>query len=588
MVNVNDKDYQENSLLMWFAEHYPGGIEIPLRYNADVRAQGRNGVTAFNLAAQSGKLDVMQCLLENGADYTHLETDGSTALVRAAEHGHSDVVRFLMLMKTDMRSSDDSIDIEKQLNKTEQPFRAKLGQLDLINRIIENVTSKKTRKQFEGTALLAAAQRGYWDVVSILREAGVDPYRKDEYGYRALVRLVFDQNLEKVKDLVETGMVQELKVTEDISMSLVKAAENGHFQVIDDLIRSSDSAIQSAASNSRALAAAARYGQYRVVQRLLDIVPTQYRYKALIRAGEYGHLDIVNLLLSRGTRPIRDGPHGDTAIVRAARYGHTDVVERLLSAGADPNQYGWFGYTALVRAAYNGHLATVNLLLAVGADPNQAELEGDTAMIRAARFGYTEVVDALLRVGVQSVEQKVEDDGPTKALMKAAIYGNTATMNQLLCAGGNPNCMEVDGNTPLIRAAENGHLDVINLLLDVGADLYPMRKKDDGVTPLSCAAEKGHVHVVNRLLQADRGGKDSYRRTALVCAAESGQIPVVNRLIEDGVDIRAFGSSPKAVGKAHHSMMSHWIKVNVQHALTNVLIANLSDAGGFGRYGIKS
>jgi ankyrin repeat protein len=57
--------------------------------------------------------------------------------------------------------------------------------------------------------------------------------------------------------------------------------------------------------------------------------------------------------------------------------------------------------------------------------------------------------------------------------------------------------------TPLAIAAYFGHAEVVGLLLERRAD--PMNQDSDGFTVLHWAARNGHVAVVQRLLQRPEG-----------------------------------------------------------------------------------
>lgn len=96
--------------------------------------------------------------------------------------------------------------------------------------------------------------------------------------------------------------------------------------------------------------------------------------------------------------------------------------------------------------------------------------------------------------------------------------------------------------TPLIRATENGHLEVVRALLQKGANTEANagRYIDDG-TALHVAARAGHVEVVKLLLEfgADIEAKASRGARPLHWAVEDEQGDVVKLLLERNADINA-------------------------------------------------
>ena len=86
--------------------------------------------------------------------------------------------------------------------------------------------------------------------------------------------------------------------------------------------------------------------------------------------------------------------------------------------------------------------------------------------------------------------------GDWKALYEAAKTGDTAEVAYWLEAGTDPNAQHVEvGSTPLIAAAENGHLDAVKALVAGGADVS-VRSDWDKCTALEAAKARGHDAVV--------------------------------------------------------------------------------------------
>ena len=62
-------------------------------------------------------------------------------------------------------------------------------------------------------------------------------------------------------------------------------------------------------------------------------------------------------------------------------WGHVEIVQLLLSAGADKDKADNNGWTPLIWAAGGGHVEIVRLLLAAGADKDKADKDGWTPLI---------------------------------------------------------------------------------------------------------------------------------------------------------------------------------------------------------------
>lgn len=107
-----------------------------------------------------------------------------------------------------------------------------------------------------------------------------------------------------------------------------------------------------------------------------------------------------------------------------------------------------------------------------------------------------------------------------------------------LLASHNTNSMSVSplsvGNTAIHQACNNGHADVVKLLLDRGASA--LETNADGQTILHVACAKGHTNIVRMLLHRGLNPeqKDFQGMSPLYLAASNGHTDIVGLLIDSG------------------------------------------------------
>jgi hypothetical protein len=135
--------------------------------------------------------------------------------------------------------------------------------------------------------------------------------------------------------------------------------------------------------------------------------------KALLRRGARMTLTVAVALrdLSEGRRLLPDAgaEQRHLAFAVAAQYGHTEMVRLLLDAGEDPNRFNPVGAhshsTPLHQAAWNGHLEVVKLLIERGANPQTKDiLFGGTPEGWANYGGKSEVEEYLRELRTKKAE----------------------------------------------------------------------------------------------------------------------------------------------------------------------------------------
>lgn len=243
------------------------------------------------------------------------------------------------------------------------------------------------------------------------------------------------------------------------------------------------------------LVSAARDGDLIEARALLEFNPLLARYSTfgalnspLHFAAAKGHNEIVNLLLEHGADVNIRNYCGQTALMQACRYGHWEVVQTLLLYKANVSRADYLNRrTAFHFAAVNGHARCIRLLV--------------SDYIPSAPYRWSNSA-SLAKREVSLGKAQADQTALSKLVSKAADGGITA----------------------LHLAALNGHLDCVQLLLDllanVSATTFHYGTAIDligaGSTPLHYAACGGSLQCCQVLIA--RGAS----RTSLNC---NGWIP---------------------------------------------------------------
>lgn len=177
---------------------------------------------------------------------------------------------------------------------------------------------------------------------------------------------------------------------------------------------------------------------------------------ALWAASMNGSVAIVRRLLQAGANPNLALLAGETPVMVASRSGSADVVDLLLSTGANVNARGARGQTALMWAVAQRHSDVVTVLLAHGAD----------VQARSDEWGYVQAVPPHGRLEYN----RNIPHGRDTALMFAARVGDLESARLLVRAGANVHDADAWGVSALVLAAHSGFGDLVEFLLDMGAD----------------------------------------------------------------------------------------------------------------------
>ena len=505
----------------------PGTVEAFLARGADVNAAQGDGMTALHWAAYHGSADLARLILAADADVTAVTRIGAyTPLHLAARSGADDVVALLLAKGADARAASQGVGGAQPLH-----FAAGAGATAAVEDLIRHGADVDAREAAWGqTPLMFAAAEGRTDAVRALLAHGADPMARstavditeraarDRLDQQRRDEIVAARREGREPVLAEPGGIEE---REAIERRQEYEEANRPIEEPEPL---SYADLVNGQGGLTALHHALREGHAETTRALLDggadvnELTGGDQTSPMLMAMINGHFDLALELLERGGDPTLGSDAGTTPLYAAInthwapksrypqqhaykRQDHTylDVMRILLEAGADPNvrleKHLWYmgfnfdllqvdtqGATPFWRAAYALDIDAMKLLLAHGADP-----EIPTAKVpdrrSGRRGGQTE------EVADPSGLPPVPTGGPAVYPIHAATgvgygQGYAANAHRTVPDGWMPalrflveelgadvNERDHEGYTPLHHAASRGDLEMIEYLVEHGADV---------------------------------------------------------------------------------------------------------------------
>lgn len=281
-------------------------------------------------------------------------------------------------------------------------------------------------------------------------------------------------------------------------------------------------------------------GVKQLVSECPELIYAQYNYTPPIHfAVREGHIAIVSYLLDNGAQDpaYRTYPFRDSLETIAADRGHDEIVRLLQEYAAHPGRHKYKGDNGKIffnrtklqlefqKAVDQNDLIKTAVILK---DHPEFALDetyfwGEGILTFAAKTNNRSMADLLM-----SYSAKVPDILKwTQKYYFERLDGATYMMEK----GMNPNTMSWHHVTILHDMAQNGDIAKVKLLIDHGADLNAIEEEYQS-TPLGMAARWGHLDMVNYLLEqgADPGRSGADWSTPLAWAVRKGHAAIEERL----------------------------------------------------------
>eukprot|EP00892_Ulva_mutabilis_P007662 jgi/Ulvmu1/5268/UM022_0062.1 len=283
---------------------------------------------------------------------------------------------------------------------------------------------------------------------------------------------------------------------------------------------------------------------------------------ALHCAAQNGHADVVSVLLSTENVDVTLADScGRSALHCAAQNGHADVVQCLLKdrrfGTRMVNKVDSSGDSALLLAICGKHTDVVDILLqnrhVDHLRPNSRQVTvtnhtgekqrwpaGLTPLHLAAVMGHAAIVSAFARHGRISAESFVVFPGSP---LDAAVVGNNPQCVRIVKEFVPMNRRGFEGNTCLHMAAQCSSVEIIECLLDLGAD--PRIQDDHKNTALGIVVsfrkfQSDRLQIAQQLVAAARSMAgpplfnipDSGSHTPVLLAATFGDAKMLQFMID--------------------------------------------------------
>ena len=527
--NIDAQDCVENTALHKAAQ--AGDIDMVrllISKKARVSVKNDSGKSALDLACAGNKSKVIEHLLKSGAT-CEPDASGRTELHEAIEGGcDADIIKLFVSKDVDVNAKDNE-------GFSKSPYRCLHTLLTLIG------------------ALHFAATRGDKDILQTLINAGAVIDVKSDSGMTLLHEAARGGSVEGVRQILEYGV--DIEARDNLNMTPLFAAcwdANGSDAIVRALLAAGANVSVVDKCGYSPLHELAKKGRTKAALMLLETgkadltLRTQAGFSVVEFAAGIGDYELVRNLLERGAS-VQSGTCRGSALHFAVQTDNDDhlyaIVERLLEEGCDINAKNEYGCTPLhcLLTVKRGKENIVRLLLSRGADINIPDDDGDTVLNCLAQ--HSDASESILELLLENkADVSLANHEGMTPLHNLARGGLAANLRILLKAGANPSAKDKHNRQPIQYAAKTNEATV-RALLDFDAEVNVTGS--DWPSPIVYASSEANLQVLNLLL--DRGadaksedpGNPGWTALHAACKRSDPDPAFAELLIEHGADVNA-------------------------------------------------
>ncbi len=508
---------------------YTDVIQVLLDAGADVYLQDKNNATALDIAIEKRYVEIAKILKDaNGL----INKDNKSSLKSAVSNGNAEMVKIITeYLIENSREKERSIYASINYNIDNYDYYA----------AIDNIT--------HGTSVLhVAAANGYTEIAKLLVQAG------------AYVMAQNNDNKTPIDLAYEQGHISLAQILEK-TLKLREAAVTGDAEKVKELLAAG--ALTDAQDSVGATVL------YRVIEGYVESLDS-FDIEETLHPATEGHMDVVRAIIEAGAKvdsftrwegTRRNFMHRSlnfsnaTPLHVAAMAGRPEIVRLLIEAGKDINGYLDFRnhrnyHTALSLALKeNPNQEVAKLLIQAGADVNAVNGLEETPLHTVAAMNEdvmmsVNIATALINAGA-NLNSKISRSNTFSwcldctPLHMAASVNHIQMVKLLIKHGANINSKDEADNSPLHMAIYGGHGKLAKLLIESGA--YVHSRNYNGNLPVQVAAHAGLPDLIKLLIEAGSpvNVQDRVGDTPLHDAALQGHVEAARVLVGAGAAVNA-------------------------------------------------
>ncbi|KAL8575228.1 hypothetical protein ACOMHN_042349 [Nucella lapillus] len=336
-------------------------------------------------------------------------------------------------------------------------------------------------------------------------------------------------------NLDNARLPSNMSISESINLTtlppMIRAVKAGNLQVMQELIQQDAGAADDMDGIGRTgLMYAVHHTEHNALNFLLesqaDVNAAAHEHNALnfllesqadVNAAAHEH-NALNFLLESQADVNAAAHDGSTALHYACHEENEVALSLLVDHGATMTTMDTQGRAPIHWAVTTPGVECLELLLENSAEPTQRDKDGLTPCMWACRMDHIKHFDLLCRADYAVSElDGIERDGNGRTWMHWAVR-RTEPLEclQTLLTEESARYKDEDGKTVLMLAAEIGSLPATRLILEIAGISTLDDLDSQSRTALHLAVIGGHGDVVNFLLEqgADINQPDRYNATA--------------------------------------------------------------------------